>query len=211
MIDPTPPFEKAIQSTWDPTQEFYVGLLFANKDELQVAVKQYHIKRNQTFSVKELDPSCWFVKYKYCSWHLRACFRATHGFFKVRKYNGSHTCTESMLTQDHEQLNTHIIEKELKDVFKNNPTIKMYSLQQTLYNKYQYRPSYFKVWEAKQKVINRAFGDWDKSYKLLPKWLKALTNVLISNDQSKLESFKTFNHFGNKSIKVKKSLWLDHF
>ena len=87
----------------------------------------------------------------------------------------------------------------------------MYSLQQTLYNKYQYRPSYFKVWEAKQKVINRAFGDWDKSYKLLPKWLKALTNVLISNDQSKLESFKTFNHFGNKSIKAKKSLWLDHF
>ena len=82
----------------------------------------------------------------------------------------------------------------------------MYSLQQTLYNKYQYRPSYFKVWEAKQKVINRAFGDWDKSYKLLPKWLKALTDVIISNDQSKLESVKTFNNFGNKSIKAKKSL-----
>ena len=58
MIDPTPLFKKAIQSTWDPTQEFYVGLIFANKDELQVAVKQYHIKRNQTFSVKESDPAC---------------------------------------------------------------------------------------------------------------------------------------------------------
>ena len=39
MIDPTPLFEKAIQSTWDPTQEFYVGLIFADKDELQAAVK----------------------------------------------------------------------------------------------------------------------------------------------------------------------------
>ena len=39
MINPTPPFEKPIQSTWDPTQEFYVGLLFADKDELQAAVK----------------------------------------------------------------------------------------------------------------------------------------------------------------------------
>ena len=83
MIDPTPLFKKAIQSTWDPTQEFYVGLIFANKDELQVAVKQYHIKRNQTFSVKELDPSCWSVKCKYCSWHLRACFRATHGLCEM--------------------------------------------------------------------------------------------------------------------------------
>ena len=39
MIDPTAPFEKPIQSTWDPTQEFYVDLLFADKDELQAIVK----------------------------------------------------------------------------------------------------------------------------------------------------------------------------
>ena len=35
MIDPTPPFEKPTQSIWDPTQKFYVDLLFADKDELQ--------------------------------------------------------------------------------------------------------------------------------------------------------------------------------
>ena len=68
-----------------------------------------------------------------------------------------------------EQLDTHVIEKELKDVVKNYPTIKIASLQQTLYNKYQYRPFYFKVWEAKEKTIGRAFSDRDKSYKLLPK------------------------------------------
>ena len=95
--------------------------------------------------------------------------------FEVRKYNGPHTCTESTLKQDHEQLDTHVIEKELK-VVKNDPTIKIASLQQTLYNKYQYRPSYFKVWEVKEKSIGRAFGDWDKSYELLPKWLKAFTD-----------------------------------
>ena len=151
-----------------------MGLLFVDKDELQAAVKQYHIKRNQTFSVKELDPTCWFVFCKHCFWCLRACFRATHGFFEVRKYNGPHTCTESTLTQDHKQLNIHIIEKELRDIVKNDPTIKISSLQQALYNKYQYRPSYFKVWEVKQKTIGRVFGDWDKTYQLLPKWLKVL-------------------------------------
>ena len=67
MIDPTPPFEKLIQSTWDPTQEFYVSLLFIDKDELQAIVKQYHIKRNQTFSVKESDPTYWSVRCKHCS------------------------------------------------------------------------------------------------------------------------------------------------
>ena len=112
-----------------------------------------------TFCVKESDPACWSVRCKHCSWHLRACFRATHGLFEVRKYNGPHTCTESTLTQDHEQLDTHVIEKELRDVVKNDPTIKISSLQRTLYNKYPYRPSYFKVWEAKEKAIGREFGD----------------------------------------------------
>ncbi|XP_075645549.1 uncharacterized protein LOC142616617 [Castanea sativa] len=99
-----------------------------------------------------------------------------HGFFEVRKYNGPHTCTESTLTQDHEQLDIHIIEKDLRDIVKDDPNIRISSLQQSLYNKYEYWPSYFKVWEAKQKAIGRAFGDWDKSYQLLPKRLKALTD-----------------------------------
>ena len=122
-----------------------MGLLLANKDELQATVKHYHIKRNQTICVKESDPTCWSVRCKHCSWHLQVSFRATHVLFEVRKYNGPHTCTESTLTQDREQLDTHVIEKELRDVVKNNPTIKISSLQQTLYNKYQYWPSYFKV------------------------------------------------------------------
>ena len=67
LFDPTPPFEKLIQSTWDLTQEFYVGLFFADKDELQAVVKQYHIKRNQTFSVKESNPACWSISCKHCS------------------------------------------------------------------------------------------------------------------------------------------------
>ena len=159
MIDPTPPFEKPTQSIWNSIQEFYVGLLFADKDELQAVVKHYHIKRNQIFCVKESDPACWSVRCKHCSWRLWACFQATHGLFEVRKYTGPHTCTESTLTQDYKQLNTHVIEKELRDVVKNDPTIKISSLQQTFYNEYQYRPSYFKVWEAKEKTIGRAFGD----------------------------------------------------
>ncbi|XP_075633715.1 uncharacterized protein LOC142606216 [Castanea sativa] len=90
-----------------------------------------------------------------------------------------------MLTQDHEQLDIHIIEKELRDIVKDDPNIRISSLQQSLYNKYEYQPSYFKVWEAKQKAIGRAigraFGDWDKSYPLLPTWLKVLTDSNLGN------------------------------
>ena len=95
MIDPTPPFEKPTQSIWNSIQEFYVGLLFADKDELQAAVKHYYIKGNQTFSVKESNPTYWFVRCKHCSWRFRACFRAKHELFEVRKYNGPHACTDS--------------------------------------------------------------------------------------------------------------------
>ena len=35
-------------------------------------------------------------------------------------------------------------------------------------------PGYRKLWEAKQKAMALVYGDWDKSYDLLPKWLSAV-------------------------------------
>ena len=36
-----------------------------------------------------------------------------------------------------------------------------------------HKPSYYKVWDAKQKAIEKIFGNWEKSYKMLQKLLIA--------------------------------------
>ncbi|KAA0064191.1 uncharacterized protein E6C27_scaffold548G001300 [Cucumis melo var. makuwa] len=37
--------------------------------------------------------------------------------------------------------------------------------------KFGYRVPYHRAWDGKRKVVAKVFGDWDESYKLLPKWL----------------------------------------
>ena len=45
-------------------------------------------------------------------------------------------------------------------------------------NRYGYMTSYRKAWIAKQKAIVRLYGDWDKSYNDLPKWLAAMQHFV---------------------------------
>ncbi|MED6142045.1 hypothetical protein PIB30_109623, partial [Stylosanthes scabra] len=39
---------------------------------------------------------------------------------------------------------------------------------------YSFKPSYKKVWMAKQKAIAKLYGDWEESFAILPRLLSAL-------------------------------------
>ena len=166
------------QTTWEPTQEFYKGLIFADKEKLKSAVKRYCILRNKMYLVKESGPTRWSLSCKNgCNWRLRACKRVTHGFFKVTKYCGPHTCMESNPTEDHAMLDSWLIEQEVNVLVKEKPSVKISLLQAQIWKKYGQHVSYMKVWEAKQKILAKVFGDWEKSYQILPKWMTAMVDA----------------------------------
>ncbi|XP_016168186.1 uncharacterized protein LOC107610689 [Arachis ipaensis] len=48
-------------------------------------------------------------------------------------------------------------------------TIKV--LQEATKSTYGFRPSYRKVWKAKQKAVAQIYGDWEESYAKLPQWI----------------------------------------
>ena len=50
--------------------------------------------------------------------------------------------------------------------------------------------SYYKIWDAKQRVIGNIYGDWDESYETLLKFLKAVQD---SNPGTEV-------HFANRDI-----------
>ena len=45
-------------------------------------------------------------------------------------------------------------------------------------SQYGYMVSYTKAWRAMQKAIVRVYGDWEKSYNELPRWLIALQHFV---------------------------------
>ena len=88
---------------------------------------------------------------------LRAIKR--HDYFEITRYAGPHTCISAILSQDHFGLDYNFIANEIRDLVKEVPTISIADIGAVLKNRFNYTPSYRKLWEAKQKAMAMVFGD----------------------------------------------------
>eukprot|EP00261_Vitis_vinifera_P040633 XP_019081876.1 PREDICTED: uncharacterized protein LOC109124285 [Vitis vinifera] len=123
-------------------------------------------------------PQLWAVRCKKwqegCNWRLRACHRKSHGMFEITKYAGPHTCVYPKLSQDHSQLDSTLIVREIQNVVQRDHTTAIATLHQIVKDKFGYDVHFRRIWEAKRKTMVRVFGDWDESYQALPKWMNIL-------------------------------------
>ena len=55
-----------------------------------------------------------------------------------------------------------------------DPAFKVKSIVNFVKNKYGFVITYKRAWLAKNKAITKVFGDWDKSFEELPRYLQTL-------------------------------------
>ncbi|XP_016168324.1 uncharacterized protein LOC107610846 [Arachis ipaensis] len=95
------------------TDEFEVGQRFETKEKAVMTIKSYNIRRGVEYKVFESDQLKYHGKCVQfgngCNWLIRVTMRQRKGYWKVRKYNGPHTCLEMEISTDHRQLDYHVI------------------------------------------------------------------------------------------------------
>ncbi|KAL4396583.1 hypothetical protein AHAS_Ahas01G0106400 [Arachis hypogaea] len=74
--------------------EFAVRMEFNSREAIITSVKEYTIRREVDYKVYESEPTTFYAKC-YC--------------WVIRRYNGSHTCTRSTISQDHAKLDSETI------------------------------------------------------------------------------------------------------
>ncbi|XP_076955121.1 uncharacterized protein LOC143629847 [Bidens hawaiensis] len=172
--------EDGIQKDWDGTSygKVQVPLTYTNLEETNITIDDnWLISQSKTKSdfILELGNDSFNDKEEFgCKWKLRACKRKRSGSFDITVYDGPHTCLHSKITQDHPNLDASLIAQEVQHLIKEQPSITITALKAEIVNKLGYTPSCKKVWLGKQKAIEHAFGDWDESYNILPKFMEAL-------------------------------------
>ncbi|KAL4288359.1 hypothetical protein AHAS_Ahas19G0278300 [Arachis hypogaea] len=67
----------------------------------------------------------------------------------IRRYNGSHTCTQSTISQDHAKLDSDTIAEAIKPLVEAGPSIKVKSVINEVQSKFNYTISYCKLWLQK--------------------------------------------------------------
>ncbi|XP_020970327.1 uncharacterized protein LOC110268477 [Arachis ipaensis] len=155
--------------------EFQIGQSFQSKDEAVLSVKDYSIRRGVEYRVIESDHLKYHGKCKEygksCSWLIRVALRARKGTWEVRRYNGPHTCLATSISSDHRQLDYHVFCSRILPMVRADAAVTVKVLQQATEADYGFRPSYRKVWMAKQKAVAQIYGDWEESYAEFPRWM----------------------------------------
>ncbi|XP_020989046.1 uncharacterized protein LOC110276497 [Arachis duranensis] len=131
----------------NPLTEFQIDQSFQSKEEAVLSVKDYSIRRGVEYRVMESDNLKYQGRCKEfgnrCTWLIRIVMRKRKSTWEVRRYN----------------VYGHI------DI--EQPQV----LQEATEVTYGFRPSYQKVWLAKQKAVAQIYGDWEESYRDLPCWI----------------------------------------
>ncbi|XP_057761012.1 uncharacterized protein LOC130981430 [Arachis stenosperma] len=158
--------------------EFVVGMKFSSREAVIKAMKEYTLRRSVDYRVYESEPLTFYAKCTQygsgCGWLIRVSMISRKYCWVIRRYNGSHTCTRATISQDHSKLDSNTIVEVIKLLVEADPSLKVKSVIAEVQSKFNYTVSYRKAWLAKQKSIEKIFGGWEASYKVLPIWFEAM-------------------------------------
>ncbi|KAH9602912.1 hypothetical protein KSS87_013902 [Heliosperma pusillum] len=186
-VDPLDEDELNSWKTWESMvryekgKEFAVGQVFTNKASISDEVTFYSVQANQFFKVAESKPDT--VTYKCgrspspCNWRLRATRKDPYSqAFTIVTYKGPHdsSCVGDMVPRDHFNLKRAFISHLIRNYVEGDWGYKVMSVVEVILDKFGYKISYAKAWNAKQRAIGDIFGDWDASYEMLPRFMQGL-------------------------------------
>ncbi|XP_015961938.1 uncharacterized protein LOC107485918 [Arachis duranensis] len=146
-----------------------------DKKDALLSVKTYSIRRGVQYKVVESDYRRYVGKCSefgnVCTWLIRLSLRQRKGIWEVKRYNGSHTCLASSISSDHRSLDYHMISTFIMPMVRVDASASIKVLLNATASHYGFRPTYRRVWMAKQKAVALIYGDWDESYNELPRWV----------------------------------------
>nr|XP_029144570.1 uncharacterized protein LOC112705303 [Arachis hypogaea] len=162
--------------------EFQIGVEYSSRKSIVAAIRSYTIARGVNYDVYESEPQTFYAKCKMygrgCDWLIRASLIQKKGCWEIRRYNGRHTCTMGVISQDHSKLDSDTVAEAIRPLVETDPSIKVKTIIAEVQSRFNYTISYRKAWLAKQKSIAKVFGDWEESYQALLWWLSVMVQKM---------------------------------
>ena len=120
-------------------------------------IKQFHFLHSFNYDVEENMSDKHVVKcIQYgngCHWRARASFSKIHRRWEIKKINGIHTYTSSLISQDHVWFDSFVIVHNIVHLVKTNPSIQIKTLIADMLQCLSYIVTYKKAWAAKQEAL----------------------------------------------------------
>ncbi|XP_039120248.1 uncharacterized protein LOC120256615 [Dioscorea cayenensis subsp. rotundata] len=126
--------------------DLHVGMRFRNKDDAVTAIKHYCLLKSVEYKVIESDLTRYSDKCKSygdgCNWRVRASYSKRRQLWEITKYTGPHTCSLTMISQDHSKLDSNMISRQIQALVQQQPSINVSVLIAEIKNRYEYTPTF---------------------------------------------------------------------
>ncbi|KAG5561539.1 hypothetical protein RHGRI_004547 [Rhododendron griersonianum] len=143
------------------------GLLFANVDKFREALKEYTIQKGCKIVRVKNEKSrvtCRCAALG-CNWRIHASPLPDDITYKIRKYEGEHTCLTSTIISE---ANSTWICKKMIGCLRTNPKMTLDAMQVEIQHKYGVEASLTQLYRARRKALDEIEGNHAMAYKLLP-------------------------------------------
>ncbi|KAF1880746.1 hypothetical protein Lal_00011805 [Lupinus albus] len=191
----------------DFDNELFIGMQFESKDATINAIKQFHIKNSVDYIVVESRPDRYVGQCKYfgsgCQWRIRASLNGKRDLWEIRKINGTHTCVSTNISKDHTKLNSSFIANCIIHLVSEDPSIPVKALVKEIVTRFGYTVTYRKAWTAKQIAMSQIYGDWEGSYKELPRWF----NIVQCYAAGTIVRYASSRHDESSSLILDRVFW----
>nr|XP_025703065.1 uncharacterized protein LOC112803822 [Arachis hypogaea] len=113
--------------------EFRIRMEYSSRKTVVAAIRSYTIARGVDYDVYECEPQTFYAKCKMygrgCDWLIRASLIRKKGCWEIRRYNGRHTCSMGVISQDHSKLDSDTVAEAIRPLVETDPSIKEESYQ----------------------------------------------------------------------------------
>lgn len=105
---------------------------------------------------------------------MAASYKKRRDSWEVASIDPPHSCTAANIAQDHRKLGSDLICQDILPMVNKDPSVKVSIIISHIVTRYNYTPSYKKAWIARTKAVEKVYGNWEDSYKELPRYLTSL-------------------------------------
>ncbi|XP_070007729.1 uncharacterized protein [Nicotiana sylvestris] len=169
-----------IQTTmWDESRPTVLanGMLFSDKALLTRVAKMYSVRECREMIVWESSPDVykavchrWFTSFH---WMMRASKKEI-GLWKVSKYIGTHNCKMDIFNRNHFNLDVDLISLQLIPHIEAFIRYKIKECITCVHQEYGCTITKRKACLGRKRAFKIIYGDWDKSFTSLPRYMAAL-------------------------------------
>ncbi|XP_022004308.1 uncharacterized protein LOC110901845 [Helianthus annuus] len=184
-----PDYEDNPMDVWNPkVKQIRLGMYFKSKQEVDLAIREWNIRRGREIFVTDSKPTLYKVKCytrnknfknpfphaRLCEWRATASKQKHQHLWQITNWAPAHSCYSTAVRNNNRCLRSKDIAAHILPQIRTDIALKVKHIRTHIKQAMSVDVTYTKAWHGRRKAIERIYGTWESNFQELPKYVLRL-------------------------------------